>query len=491
MDFFDPEKQKQHTIRLAIGYAVMGVAIVLATIMSLYWARGFSLDKEGRVIQNGLVFVSSEPQGVDVYMNGQKYKDHTNTRMNLPSGQYVMELKRDGYHSWKRALTVEGESLQRFDYPMLFPVKLDTAVVKQYTATPAFTTESLDRKWLLAVTPDQNVFNVFDLTADKLVPTTLTVPVDILAAGSTTRTWETVSWAEDNRHVLLKRSYDKLGQPGVEYILLDREAPAASQNLSVVLGFSPTTILLRSKAYDQYYLFDQAAGQVFKADLKHPTPQPYLSNVLAFSAEGDTVTYATGKDAPEGKVLIRAQQKDEQPVTIRQVAAGTTYLLDVTTYSDNLYVAAGAASEGRVFVYKNPIAALKARPQEVAVPVQILKVQNPNYMAFSVNKRFVIVENADHFAVYDNETDRGYVYQSKVPLDAPQQHATWMDGYRLSYVSGGKQVVFDFDGSNMQTLAVASPAYVPVFDPDYRYLYTIDPARSALVRTALRTPEDL
>jgi len=491
MDFFDPEKQKQHTIRLAIGYAAMGIALVLATIVALYWARGFTLDKNGHVIQNGLVFVSSLPEEVDVYTNGNKYKDHTNTRLNLPSGQYILELKRDGYNSWKRALTVEGESLQRFDYPMLFPKSLVTTPVKQYTVAPTFTTESSDHKWLVVATPDQNVFDVFDLTAEKLVPTTLTVPADILAAGSTTTSWETVSWAKDNRHVVLKRSYDKLGQRNVEYILLDREAPAASQNLSVLLGFSPTSIMLRDQAYDQYYLFDQAAGQVFTADLKRPTPQPYISNVLAFSAEGDTVVYATGKDAPADKVFIRALQKGEQPVTIRTVAAGTSYLVALAVYDSRLYVAAGAAGENRVFLYEEPIAALKAKPNEVVVPVQILKVANPNYLAFSTNKRFVIIENADHFAVYDNETERGYVYQAKLPLDALQQHATWMDGYRLSYVSGGKQIVFDFDGINLQTLAAASPAYGPLFDRDYRYSYTIDPATGALVRTALRTPEDL
>src|SRR5688500_16801596 len=105
MDFFDPEKQKKHAIRLAIGYAVIGVVLLLATTVLLYRAYGFGLDKEGRVIQSGLVFASSRPDKASVYLNGKLYKDQTNTRVELPSGQYLIELKRDGYYDWKRALT--------------------------------------------------------------------------------------------------------------------------------------------------------------------------------------------------------------------------------------------------------------------------------------------------------------------------------------------------------------------------------------------------
>ncbi|HEY5805953.1 MAG TPA: hypothetical protein VIS56_01030, partial [Candidatus Saccharimonadales bacterium] len=302
--------------------------------------------------------------------------------------------------------------------------------------------------------------------------------------------WGEVAWAKDNRHLLLRRSYDKAGQPGSEYILFDREQPQLSQNLSVAFGFNPTVVELRGLAHDQYYLYDQASGQLFTASLKQPTPQPYLSGVLAFASEKDTVVYATAQDAEAGTVLIRAKAKDDAPVTIRQVPAGTNYLLDMAVYEDGLYLAAGAASENRVFLFKDPIGSLKDRPKEALVPVQILKVEAPNFVSFSKNQRFVIAENSDKFSVYDAETDRGYVYQSKAPLDAPQTHATWMDGFRLSYVSGGKVVVFDFDGTNLQSLSAASPNYAPVFDRDYRFLYTLD-GQNALTSTALLTKEDL
>ncbi len=54
-------------------------------------------------------------------------------------------------------------------------------------------------------------------------------------------------------------------------------------------------------------------------------------------------------------------------------------------------------------------------------------------------------------------------------------HASWMDGNRLHYVSNGKLNVFDYDGTNGQSLASADSRYLPAFAPDYKGLYTLVP----------------
>ena len=128
------------------------------------------------------------------------------------------------------------------------------------------------------------------------------------------------------------------------------------------------------------------------------------------------------------------------------------------------------------------------------VPAQTLRVNQPNYISFSDNARFVMVENANSFHIYDAETEHGYLYRTNQPIDAPQQHAEWMDGHRLTYVSGGKLIVFDFDSVNVQTLMPALPGYVPFFDQSYRFVYSLAPATTggttALTSTSLLTPAD-
>ena len=143
-----------------------------------------------------------------------------------------------------------------------------------------------------------------------------------------------------------------------------------------------------------------------------------------------------------------------------------------------------------MFLYSDPIGKIRRNPADPLVPVQILKVTSPKWVGFSPESRFVAVENADKFAVYDAETDRGYVYATDRPLDKPQTHSAWIDDFRLTYVSGGKVAVFDFDGTNLNELLPADPNYLPFFDHEQRYLYGIGP-KKALIRAPLFTPQDL
>jgi hypothetical protein len=487
MDFLDPKKQKAHARRLALGYALIGLVILLGTIILLYLAYGFGLDKNGRVIQNGLVFLSSRPSGANITINGEQ-KGETNTRLVLPAGSYTAEINRDGYHTWKRAITVEGGSLERFDYPFLFPSTLTTAATKQYAAAPLMTTQSLDRKWLLVQGATPDVLDMYDLNAEKPAAKTLTIPSDVYSAATTTTRWEPVEWSKDNRHLVLKRNFDKAGQPGVEYILLDRSDPALSQNLSALWGLTPTTMQLREKKYDQYYLYDQNASQILTATLKKPTPIPLVRNVLAFKAEEDLLLYVTDDDASAGRVSVKLRQ-DDSTFTLRQTTKDATYLLDLANYNDDWVVAAGSSVENKVYVYRNPLDTLRDKSNPPLVPVQILKLTAPNYISFSANARFVMAENGDQFAVYDAENEKGYAYQLKTPLDAGVGHANWMDGFRLDVVSGGKLVVFDFDGANQRPLMAMNPAYKPFFDRNYRLVYAFN-AQNALTNTWLLAPQD-
>lgn len=150
-------------------------------------------------------------------------------------------------------------------------------------------------------------------------------------------------------------------------------------------------------------------------------------------------------------------------------------------------MAVGTNADNKVFVYKDPAATLDSK--QVLVPIEILKTTAANYVAFSTNARFVVAEDGQQFTVYDAETNKGYAFTAKAPLDVPQLHAAWMDGFHLDYVSSGKLNILDFDGTNVQALSAASPSYLPFFTQNYHTLYTLD-ANKALTSTPLLTPAD-
>jgi PEGA domain len=501
MEFLDPKKQKAHFIRLMIGYVLVGIALILTTVILLYQAYGYGIHN-GEVIQNGLVFVSSTPSPANISINGKMSSNTTNTRLLLEAGQYNFQLTRDGYRPWQRAITVDGGVVVHFDYPFLFPTKLVTSTVKKYTARPQLTTQSPDRRWVLVQNGDFNTFEVYDTQNPTKAPTSLTIPASVFSNTTGTNSLQLVEWSDDNRHVLLQHANDNNGTKSSEYIMVDRTTPASSQNITKVLGQNPTKIELANKKYDSYFLYNQADQSLLKASISNPTPQSLLDHVLAYKTYGDNVIlYATTQGAANGKVAIKLLDNN-QTFLLREVTPSSTYLLDLTQYSGDWFVGVGSAAENRTYVYKNPAQTLRDKPQNPLVPVQVLKTTNPNYISFSDNARFIMVENGQQFALYDAENDKGYAYTLPDAMDAPQTHAEWMDGHRMMYVSNGKVVVFEFDNANHETLNAADPNYLPVFDTDYKYLFTFaNQSNKAadgttttdfdLTSTPLRIPQDM
>lgn len=512
MDFLDPRKQRAHMIRLIVGYVLIGIAVMITTWLLVNRVHGTTFDSAGKVVQNGRVFVSSKPDNARVYLNGKLFKDTTNVQIKLPEGKYAIDVKKDGYRPWKRDVTVVGDTVGRYDYPLLIPSVLTPVPIKSYTSLPGFASQSPDRRWLLVSRPGEVLgFDMYDMSdpakiGDNLK--TVALPAGIVTADATetaAHVWKLAEWSTDNRRVILEHSYagGSANVGGREYILLDRDEPTQSLNLTRTLDLAPGQILsLRDKKYDKYYIYDPAARTVGTATINEPAIVPVLTGVLAFKSYSDDILlYATESGASAvGKIMTMLRDGDVT-YKIQEIGSGAPYLLDLSRYDGNWHVAVGASGDNKAYVFRNPQSVRKAGKVKNLVPVQVLRVTAPNYLAFSSNTRFVMIENSTSFAVYDAETDEGYTYASMPPMDGGPgsdglpAHAIWIDGHRLTYVSGGKTIIFDYDNINTQTLVPASPAFLPFFDRDYENLYSLTPpaaatGQSVFTATSLLTEAD-
>jgi hypothetical protein len=493
MDYLDTKKEFRHKIIMMVGYVLIGIMIVGITLVLVYQAYGFGLGKNGTVIQNGLAFFSSQPNPANIYINGKLNKSQTDTRLTLPAGLYHMQLARDGYRDWQRTIEVEGGDVQHFDYPFLIPKQLTPKKLANYTAAPALSTQSPDRRWMLVQEPgSMTAFQVYDLKNPTKAPEELNLPASLLTKATTSENWSLEEWADDDKHVVLQHNYDGKS----EYILVDRTDASQALNINTTLSLSasPAKLTLLNKKYDQYYLLG-SDGTLQSASLSDHTPKTLLEDVLAYQSYGsDGLLYATSKSAPAGKVLVQLKSGDTT-YPIHSFTAGSTYLLDLTKYDGTLYVTAGSSGESKVYIYKDPIRQLNNLPHAAVYPIQVLHVEQPNYLSFSDNAQFIVAESGTQFGVYDILNTKGYNFTSKLPVDLPAVHATWMDGDRLTYVSGGKAIIFDYDDTNQQTLVPASPAYLPAFAPSFKFIYTLAPSttaagQEALNETSLLTPAD-
>lgn len=489
MDYLDPNKQARQSALLLVGYFLIGIAILIGTFILVYQAYGFGFSKNGQVVQSGLVFFSSKPNPAQIYLNGTLNKNETNSRMVLEENIYNVVLKRDGYRDWKRTIEVDGGSVRHYDYPFLFPVKLETTNLHSIAGSPNIITQSPDRRWLLVQIPETTPkFQVYDLKNPKDPPVEVVLP-----SGSYTKvigndSWEYSEWADDNSHIVLVHNFNNKK----EYVLVDRKDPTKSVNLSNTITEKFGELTLINKKYDKYYLYDPSILTLKKASLTEPAPMPVLDKVYAFKAYGnDDLLYVTDSTKEPGKVQYTLRLKDKNYV-LKTTPSDNKYLVDLTEYSNKLYVVIGSSSKNKLYVFRDPVAQLSDTTKKSLAPVQVLHVVRPNYVKFSASAQFVMAENGNQFALYDAENDKGYNYTTKQAMDAPQQHATWMDGHRLTYVSQGKIFVFDYDYNNQQLLNPASSSYLPAFSSDFKFLYTIvnTPTGLNLSQTSLLTKAD-
>jgi hypothetical protein len=491
MDFLDPKKKRAHRIRLFIGYGLMTVALGIATTILVFQAYGFDVDRHtGEVIQNGLVFVDSHPVKAEVFLNGES-KGRADARLIIPAGNYTVELKSPGYRGWKRSFALEGSSIERLVYPFLFPEQLKTEDTQLYSATPGMATQSPDRRWVMVQQPGSLVnFDVIDIASEDPKITSIALPATVIKQTGAVHKIEMVEWSTDNRHVLVKHTFDS----GFEFIMIDREAPANTINVNATFNIPLTQVGLRDKQFTEYYLYDANGGVLRRGNSQTRQLTPLLTNVLSYKPHGsDVILFVTSQGAPAGKSLVRILD-GEKLYALRELPTDSQYFLEIARYDGRWYMAAGAAAEHKVYIYKDAFDTIKRTDpaRTVPVPVSVLKVDSaPEFLSFSATARFIALQAGSRFSIYDAEMDRQYRYDTKLVL-SPGQKVTWMDGHRLTVVSQDKLVAFDYDGINQQTLVSASPSFVPFYDRDYENLFTLGPSvvvkdRASFARTPMQT----
>lgn len=488
MDFLDPAKRQAHIRRLFLGYFLIGIAIALASTILVVLSNGYDVDrKTGKVIQNGLIFADSAPESSTIFLNG-KDSGGTDKRLTVPAGKYDIELRRKGYDTWKKSVSLDGGSIERLVYPRMFPTKLTSAQTKLYDTAPAFSTQSPDRRWLLVAQPGTaGVFDVFDTENIDRAPTVLTLPAKVLtpAAKPTDQSLELVEWSTDNRHVLLKHTFAQ----STEFVVIDRVEPQSTVNVNTLFKLQPTKVSLRDKRFDRLYLYTDATKLLQTADTKTGAVANLLTNVTNFkSYQENTVLYSSEDPALPGKTTVSIWDNGKS-YTLRVHQAGAV-LLDLARFDGEMFVTTASVPEGRMYIFKDPLVKLKRVERTEVTPFAVMKIANPVKLSFSTNTRFIATQSGSTFAVYDFEDNRrfNFVASGTVPVELK---ATWMDGHRLLLNQDSKVVVFEFDGNNRRILSDIAPGMIPVFDRDYERLYTLsplktDPTKTELVRTSLK-----
>jgi hypothetical protein len=95
-------------------------SILGASLAVIAYGRGYRIDlKKSSIKTTGLISVTSDPIGAQVYVDG-KLKTATNNSFSVDPGWYTITISKEGYMSWQKKIRIQGEVVSRAD-AFLFP----------------------------------------------------------------------------------------------------------------------------------------------------------------------------------------------------------------------------------------------------------------------------------------------------------------------------------------------------------------------------------
>ncbi len=477
MDFLDPKKKRSSVIRLYIGYGLMTILIAVSTVVLLYAAFGYGVNKDGEVYQNSTVFLASEPSGANVNIKnastGVVKSVTTNDRLILPQGDYTVNFTKSGYRPWIKSVELRGGQITRLDYPFLFPKRITSKDIASYSAKPGLVTTSPDRSKQLIQKPNSFLqFDLFDNNSLSSSPVVLEFSDKLFSGLVSSSKMKLVEWSNDNRHVLIR--YNSLS--GDRFLLIDTKSPDRSININSKYSKNFKSVRLRDKSPDNLYLLT-GDGVLQTGSLKNSSLQKVLNNVEQFQPyKNDTILYISNKDIQKNNT-VRVQLRDSGKglITIKELPKSNKYFIDLADYDGDLYVAVGASSgKDELYVFRDPLSSAEQNG-DPAYFTRTLRLDNIKYLSFSSNARFICTQNGSSFDIYDAEDDR----QFKFALDkkyADIKSHQWMDGHRLIVNSTNKVLEFDFDGTNVNELIKSTNDKMVSFNSDYSAMSAIVPA---------------
>lgn len=105
-------------IRLVV-FVLTIIFVVGGTYLMIRYAQGYRPTSGGTIKGTGLLSANSFPNGGEVYING-KLSTATDNTLNLDPGEYQIEIKKDGYHTWSKQVKIIEELVTQTN-AQLFP----------------------------------------------------------------------------------------------------------------------------------------------------------------------------------------------------------------------------------------------------------------------------------------------------------------------------------------------------------------------------------
>lgn len=287
----------------------------LAGIFASYYARGYRFDyKKFKFQPNGILVIKSEPDGASIYINNE-LKAATNSSISLSPGTYDVEIRKEGYLSWYKRLTIQKEEVTQADVSLFKNVPSLAPVTLSGANNPVISPDGSKIAYL--VLPNTNLGNE---KAGLWTIDTYSLPFGFGGGSKKITdgdlTGAAYTFSPDGRQILLSVSNATFLLDSGSFISQSERVNIASKKESTIKNWA-----LEKSIKDQNMI----------KGLPGDLPAIFSKNIsnFVFSADNSMILYTASTSATINPGLSRELPGASTQTQERSIKPGQTYIYDI------------------------------------------------------------------------------------------------------------------------------------------------------------------
>lgn len=462
-------KSRQPLVRAAI-YSAMTVAVIIIVTILMFVVLGYQFnERDGRIEQGGLLQFASVPTGATVTLDNNRLSPHTNSKSNVAVGSHSVSFDRDGYRTWKKTISVSAGQIGWLSYARLIPSKIEPTGIRSFANLSGALASPKQNYMILHELADQPSFVLANIQGDTVSYDTLTLPAAGYTAPGAGKTQSFIldSWSENEAAILVKHVYDDTKE---EWLLLDRNSPDRSINISTTFAIQPSKIIFAGKG--DRLLFAQTDDIVRRINLDEQTlSRPLASKVTYFTSYDDkTIAYAIAANSEQRRSVGYAAIDVSEPVILATYPDdGQPLYVTMSTYFSKRFVVVLHGQTLDVTAGTLPTKTDKGSMKRI---ITLTVPTGATNLSLEHNSRFAVMQLADGYATYDIELNKfdSTKWAVQPTVSRPLQ---WLDEYMLWSDTGGQLRLYEFDGANQQNIMPVTEGFAVSVGPNNKYIYGI------------------
>lgn len=288
----------------SILFVVMAVVFLVVAPLTVLYSLGWRIDFNAKkIIKVGLFYFQIVPRSSQVYVN-DKLEGKTNFLFtsvaveNLLPGKYNVEIKKDGFWSWKKSLEIKEKQATEIKNVVLITQSPNFSVLTKggndFYLTPdgknivINETPESPPTTVPGRTPTESwALKLFEIKNN--VKSRLVGEKDISVNKKGANTLENLKFSPDSKTLFLKIAQNEQ----LKYYTLEINAiPPVLTPLSFLKeGFDFTDAYFSPRDPQKMFLLNEGNIEELNLQNKQLSPSPLASDVIAFGMSGDNIYY--------------------------------------------------------------------------------------------------------------------------------------------------------------------------------------------------------